>query len=113
MHGIGVYYHDYNNYCYVPRACVFDLDFKVSQVIKTSTYGSLYNADKFAFGSNGCHNNWAKGFYTEGAELIDVCLNRVRRETERCNSLEGYQIFQSLGGGNGSGMGTLLVSKLR
>merc|ERR1739845_213424 len=58
-------------------------------------------------------NNWAKGHYTEGAELIDSVLDVVRKEAEGCDCLQGFQITHSLGGGTGSGMGTLLISKVR
>ncbi|VDN38196.1 unnamed protein product [Gongylonema pulchrum] len=49
---------------------------------------------------SGAGNNWAKGHYTEGAELVDSVL-------------DGFQFTHSLGGGTGSGMGTLLISKIR
>jgi tubulin beta len=54
-----------------------------------------------------------KGHYTEGADLIDQLLDVIRLETERAESLQGFQIVHSLGGGTGSGMGTLLVCRLR
>merc|ERR1719317_91982 len=34
-------------------------------------------------------------------------------EAESCDCLQGFQITHSLGGGTGSGMGTLLISKIR
>jgi hypothetical protein len=37
----------------------------------------------------------------------------TRRQAEKCDSLQGYQLFHSLGGGTGSGLGTLLMNKLR
>lgn len=58
-------------------------------------------------------NNWAKGHYTEGAELVESVLDVVRKESESCDSLQGFQLAHSLGGGTGSGMGTLLLSKIR
>ncbi|XP_038624030.1 tubulin beta chain-like [Tachyglossus aculeatus] len=58
-------------------------------------------------------NNWAKGHYTEGAELVDSVLDVVRKESESCDCLQGFQLTHSLGGGTGSGMGTLLISKIR
>lgn len=58
-------------------------------------------------------NNWAKGHYTEGAELVDSVLEVVRKESESCDCLQGFQLTHSLGGGTGSGMGTLLISKVR
>ena len=37
----------------------------------------------------------------------------VRKEAEGCDCLQGFQLTHSLGGGTGSGMGTLLISKVR
>ncbi|XVF72279.1 hypothetical protein PTKIN_Ptkin12aG0107300 [Pterospermum kingtungense] len=48
-----------------------------------------------------------------GAELIDFVLDVVRKEAENCDCLQGFQICHSLGRGIGSGMGTLLISKIR
>ena len=39
----------------------------------------------------GAGNNWAKGHYTEGAELIDSVLDVVRKEAESCDCLQGAQ----------------------
>merc|ERR1712110_1262564 len=64
-------------------------------------------------GKSGAGNNWAKGHYTEGAELVDSVLDVVRKEAESCDCLQGFQLTHSLGGGTGSGMGTLLISKIR
>uniref|UniRef100_G1TJC3 Tubulin beta chain n=1 Tax=Oryctolagus cuniculus TaxID=9986 RepID=G1TJC3_RABIT len=71
--------------------------------------GSLF----LPVGQTGAGNNWAKGHYTEGAELVDSVLDVVRKECEHCDCLQGFQLTHSLGGGTGSGMGTLLISKIR
>ena len=47
-----------------------------------------------------------------GAELVDSVLDVVRKEAEGCDCLQGFQLTHSLGGGTGSGMGTLLLSKV-
>lgn len=70
-------------------------------------------SDNFVFGQTGAGNNWAKGHYTEGAELIDSVLDVVRKEAESCDCLQGFQLTHSMGGGTGAGMGTLLISKIR
>merc|ERR1712032_1605152 len=44
---------------------------------------------------------------------IDSVLDVVRKEAEGCDCLQGFQLFHSLGGGTGAGMGTLLISKVR
>jgi tubulin beta len=81
--------------------------------VRAGPFGQLFRPDNFVFGQSSAGNNWAKGHYTEGAELVDQVLDVVRREAEGCDSLQGFQITHSLGGGTGSGMGTLLISKIR
>merc|ERR1712107_250976 len=44
---------------------------------------------------------------------VDSVLDVVRKEAEGCDCLQGFQLTHSLGGGTGSGMGTLLISKIR
>ena len=98
---------------YVPRAVLADLEPGVMDTVRSGPFGQLFRPDNIVFGQSGAGNNWAKGHYTEGAELVDQVMDVVRREAESCDSLQGFQISHSLGGGTGSGMGTLLVSKIR
>jgi tubulin beta len=81
--------------------------------VRAGPFGQLFRPDNFVFGQSGAGNNWAKGHYTEGAELVDSVLDVVRKEAESCDCLQGFQITHSLGGGTGAGMGTLLISKIR
>jgi tubulin beta len=90
-----------------------DLEPGTMDSVRAGPYGQLFRPDNFVFGQTGAGNNWAKGHYTEGAELIDSVLDVVRKEAEGCDCLQGFQITHSLGGGTGSGMGTLLISKIR
>ena len=110
---VGVYFNEGSAGRYVPRAVLLDLEPGVIDRIKSSEWGSLFRPDNFIHGQAGAGNNWAKGHYTEGAELIDEVLDVVRREAEAVDVLQGFQISHSLGGGTGSGLGTLLVSRIR
>ncbi|KAJ7357861.1 hypothetical protein OS493_022679 [Desmophyllum pertusum] len=48
-----------------------------------------------------------------GPSWWNQSLDVVRKETENCDCVQGFQLTHSLGGGTGSGMGTLLISKIR
>ena len=37
-------------------------------------FAQIFRPDNFVFGQSGAGNNWAKGYYTEGAELVDSVL---------------------------------------
>ena len=108
-----VYFSESQSGRYVPRALLMDLEPSVVDSIRGCPMGGLFKPDSMVTGEAGAGNNWAKGHYTEGAELIDEALDVARREVEACDCLQGFQVCHSLGGGTGSGMGTLLISKLR
>ncbi|GAA5989411.1 hypothetical protein JCM11641_004821 [Rhodosporidiobolus odoratus] len=110
---ISVYYNEASGNKYVPRSVLVDLEPGTMDVIRASPMGGLFRPDNFVFGQSSAGNNWAKGHYTEGAELVDSVMDVVRKEAEGCDCLQGFQITHSLGGGTGSGMGTLLISKIR
>ena len=110
---INVYYNEAQSGKFVPRGVCVDLEPGTMENIKTSPYGKIFRPDNFVFGRSGAGNNWAKGHYTLGAELVDQALEAIRRESESCDALQGFQICHSLGGGTGSGMGTLLLAKIR
>ncbi|CAG9824428.1 unnamed protein product [Phaedon cochleariae] len=110
---ISVYYSEASGDHYVPRAVLVDLEPGTMDSARSGPYGRLFRPDNFVFGQSGAGNNWAKGHYTEGAELVDSVLDVIRRESESCDSLQGFQLTHSLGGGTGAGMGTLLLSKIR
>uniref|UniRef100_A0A3B5KTX0 Tubulin beta chain n=1 Tax=Takifugu rubripes TaxID=31033 RepID=A0A3B5KTX0_TAKRU len=110
---INVYYNQASSHKYVPRAVLVDLEPGTMDSVRSGAFGQLFRPDNFIFGQTGAGNNWAKGHYTEGAELVDSVLDIVRKECEHCDCLQGFQLTHSLGGGTGSGMGTLLISKIR
>lgn len=110
---INVYFNEATGGRYVPRAVLMDLEPGVLDSVRAGPFGQLFHPDNFLFGQSGAGNNWAKGHYTDGAELIDHVLDTVRKEAESADCLQGFQLTHSIGGGTGSGLGTLLISKLR
>lgn len=97
----------------MPRAVLVDLEPGTMDAARSGAFGRLYRPGNFVYGQSGAGSNWARGHYTDGAELMDQVIDVVRREAETCDSLQGFQITHSLGGGTGAGMGTLLMSKIR
>ncbi|KAH8072519.1 hypothetical protein JL721_3798 [Aureococcus anophagefferens] len=108
---INVYYNEATGGRYVPRAILMDLEPGTMDSVRAGPFGQLFRPDNFVFGQTGAGNNWAKGHYTEGAELIDSVLDVVRKEAESCDCLQGFQLTHSMGGA--ARMGTLLISKIR
>jgi hypothetical protein len=96
---------------YVPRAILMDLEPGTMDSVRSGPYGQVFRPDNFVFGQTGAGNNWAKGHYTEGAELIDSVLDVVRKEAESCDCLQGERrcgwplLLFGEGGGEERGLG--------
>jgi hypothetical protein len=61
---------------------------------------------------SGAGNNWAHGHHMYGPQYKDQIMELIRAEAEICDSLQGFLLMHSLGGGTGSGLGTYLLSVL-
>jgi len=97
---------------YVPRALFVDLEPTVIGEIRTGTYRQLYHPDQMITGKEDAANNYARGHYTVGKEIVDLVMDRIQRLSENCSGLQGFLVFRSFGGGTGSGFTSLLMERL-
>lgn len=109
---LDVYYRQSASGKYVPRAILTDLEDVVIDNIQTGPLKDLFRPNNFIHGSSSSANIYAKGYYTDGAELCDKILETLRKEAEECDLIQGIQIMHSLGGGTGSGLGALMMMKI-
>lgn len=97
---LNVFFSEANGGRYVPRAVLVDLEPGTMDTVRSSSVGGIFKPDNFVFGcayavcdfvgQSGAGNNWAKGHYTEGAELVDNVLDVVRKEAENCDCLQVF-----------------------
>ena len=92
-------------------ACLFLL-FSFPDEIRTGTYRQLFHPEQLITGKEDAANNYARGHYTVGKEIVDLVLDRIRKLADQCTGLQGFLIFHSFGGGTGSGFTSLLMERL-
>ncbi|KAF5401091.1 Tubulin alpha chain [Paragonimus heterotremus] len=97
---------------HVPRAVFVDLEPTVVDEIRTGTYRQLFHPEQIISGKEDAANNYARGHYTVGKEVIDQVMDRIRKLADQCAGLQGFLIFHSLGSGTGSGFTSLLMERL-
>merc|ERR1711971_34680 len=97
---------------HVPRTVMVDLEPTVIDEVRTGTYRQLFHPEQLISGKEDAANNYARGHYTIGKEIVDLCLDRIRRLADNCTGLQGFLFFNSVGGGTGSGLGSLLLERL-
>ena len=97
---------------HVPRAVFVDLEPTCLDEIRTGAYRELFHPEQLINGKEDAANNYARGHYTVGKEIIDLTIDRIRRLADQCSGLQGFLVFHSFGGGTGSGFGSLLLERL-
>jgi tubulin alpha len=64
---------------HVPRAIFVDLEPTVVDEVRTGTYRKLFHPDQLITGKEDAANNYARGHYTVGKEMVDNCLDKIRK----------------------------------
>merc|ERR1712158_175844 len=96
---------------HVPRAVFIDLEPTVIDETRCGTYRQLYHPEQLINGKEDAANNYARGHYTIGKEVVDLVLDRIRKLADACTGLQGFLLFHSFGGGTGSGFASLLMER--
>jgi tubulin alpha len=80
--------------------------------VRTCTNPQLNHPDQQIYGKEDAANNYARGHTTVGKEIVDLALDRLRKLADQCTGLQGFMVFNAVGGGTGSGLGSLLLERL-
>ena len=59
---------------HVPRAVMLDLEPTVIDEVRTGTYRQLFHPEQLISGKEDAANNYARGHYTIGKEIVDLAL---------------------------------------
>ncbi|KAG9326059.1 hypothetical protein KVV02_000770 [Mortierella alpina] len=97
---------------FVPRTVLVDLEETVVDEVRKGKYKDLFHPESLLSHREDASNNYARGHYTVGKELIDPIMDKIRKLTDSCSGLQGFLLFHSFGGGTGSGLGALLLERL-
>ncbi|XP_029472142.1 tubulin alpha-8 chain-like isoform X2 [Rhinatrema bivittatum] len=116
----GTFFSETGSGKHVPRAVFVDLEETVIDEIRTGTYRTLFHPEQLITGKEDAANNYARGHYSIGKEIVDPVLDRIRKcncsrlflQADQCSGLQGFLVFHSFGGGTGSGFTSLLMERL-
>merc|ERR1719493_535595 len=74
--------------------------------------GKQFNEEYTIFGKEDAANNFARGHYTVGKELMEPITEKVKTIVEACDNIQGFLMIHAIGGGTGSGLGMLILERL-
>merc|ERR1719210_2645447 len=73
---------------------------------------SMFHPEFLVNGKEDAANNFARGHYTVGKEMMDIVSDRIRKLVDNSENVQGFMATHSVGGGTGSGLGMLILERL-
>ena len=58
--------------------------------VRTGTYRQLFHPEQLITGKEDAANNYARGHYTIGKEIVDIVLERIRKLADQCTGKKVY-----------------------
>ncbi|CAK0904745.1 unnamed protein product, partial [Prorocentrum cordatum] len=74
---------------HVPRCVFVDLGPTVVDEVRTGTYRQLFHPEQLISGMEDAANNFARGHYTIGKEIVDLVLDRISKLADNCTGFQG------------------------
>merc|ERR1711981_1049723 len=97
---------------YVPRNITVDLEPTVVDDVRTGIFGQMFHPEFILNGKEDAANNFARGHYTVGKEILDQVNDRLRKLVDNSQNVQGFIINHAVGGGTGSGLGALILERI-
>jgi len=80
--------------------------------IRTGPYAQMFHPEFLLNGKEDAANNFARGHYTVGKEILDQVNDRLRKLVDNSNNVQGFIVNHAVGGGTGSGLGALILERI-
>jgi len=97
---------------FVPRNITVDLEPTVVDDVRTGTFSQMFHPEFLLNGKEDAANNFARGHYTVGKEILDQVNDRLRKLVDNSQNVQGFIIHHAVGGGTGSGLGALILERI-
>merc|ERR1712066_795867 len=89
-----------------------DLEPSVVDDVRTGTYAQMFHPEFLLNGKEDAANNFARGHYTVGKEILDQVNDRLRKLVDNSQNVQGFIMHHAVGGGTGSGLGALILERI-
>merc|ERR1719195_1284045 len=97
---------------YVPRQIAVDLEPTVLDDVRTGDWSRMFHPEFLLNGKEDAANNFARGHYTVGKEILDTVNDRLRKLVDNSKNVQGFIVNHAVGGGTGSGLGALILERI-
>ena len=97
---------------YVPRYVINDLETNTYFWSQDWYFQTTLSIRIVISGKEVDANNFFRGRYNIGKEIVNLFLDWIRKVADQCSGLQGFLVFYAVGYGTGSCLGSLLLKRL-
>ena len=97
----------------VPRQIMIDLEPSVGDQIRRGRLKNLFHPDTIITSKEDASSLFSRGYQLGHSEFLSDSLDNIRKQIEQCDSLQGFFLTFSVGGGTGSGFTSHLMKNLK
>lgn len=109
---VPAFFYETSNEKYRPRSIFIDSEPETINNLKTSAQKDFHDPTSIIFQSEDTGNNFSRSKYVLGQTFLEPTLEKIRNEIEKCANFQGFLIYNSVGGGMGSGFTSFLIENL-
>merc|ERR1712165_287608 len=80
--------------------------------VRTGPFAQMFHPEFLLNGKEDAANNFARGHYTVGKEILDQVNDRLRKLVDNSGNVQGFIMHHAVGGGTGSGLGALILERI-
>lgn len=77
--------------------------------IRSGPFKNLFDPEQLLADTQGGAMTYGDGYYSQ---FMDEALEGIRKVNERCDSMQGFLLFNSIGGATGSGFSSALLERI-
>lgn len=83
--GVNSFFNEKQGGKYIPRSIFVDLEPSAIDQVRSGEYSRLHHPGQLLNGKEDASDNYARGRYTVGQNMLELTLESIRRTAEQCD----------------------------
>lgn len=98
---------------WIPRTILVDLGPNAIRQVTKKEMKDFFDPKRCVVGLGGDANIFAKGYWSYGPRFMEEIMEKVQKEVDQTEHLQGFIVVHSIGDGTGSGLAPLIMEAIK
>ncbi|WP_371803663.1 hypothetical protein [Candidatus Lokiarchaeum ossiferum] len=98
---------------WIPRTILVDLGPNAIRKVTKKDMKDFFDPKRCVMGLAGDANLFAKGYYSYGTRFMEEIMDKIQKEVDQTEHLQGFIVVHSIGDGTGAGLAPLIMEAIK